>query len=391
KKVSGSWVDAPYYLRGTDTDTITSLPTIIYADGQSASAVIKGNMTQSGTPTPTNPIYPSETGDKTANLCEVTQSNSIYYANLNNYTISNNIITTTGNVLFGFIVKVDAETNYSVSSKTTAWVDMRIREYSAKPTSWENDFIIQSVNTPNTSYKSASFTTSSTTQYILVTLYSNISGIIISEVMLNTGSTALPYQPYGYKIPISSGGTTTPVYLGEVQSTRNIKKLVLTGQESWQITSNNKWLYFELADVPTRRISPISSHYTGSSTVSYANLADNSVTVSIYDNNQYRLALYDSRFTTVADFKTYLQQQYTNETPVTLWYVLGTPTTSTLNEPIRKIGDYADTVSGITIPTIAGADSFDVLTTLKPSEVTANYHGWHPVTDVHERGGGAWT
>jgi len=55
-----------------------------------------------------------------------------------------------------------------------------------------------------------------------------------------------------------------------------------------------------------------------------------------------------------------------------------------------KIGDYADEVSGISIPTIAGANTLSVGTTLQPSEITVNYKGWHPVADVHERDSGQW-
>ena len=34
-----------------------------------------------------------------------------------------------------------------------------------------------------------------------------------SQTMLNSGSTALPYEPYGYKIPILCGGETNTIYL----------------------------------------------------------------------------------------------------------------------------------------------------------------------------------
>ena len=64
KYSSGSWVTVPYRKYETATDTITSLPQTIIGDGQNISAyTIKGNMTQSGTPTPSNPIYPQECGD----------------------------------------------------------------------------------------------------------------------------------------------------------------------------------------------------------------------------------------------------------------------------------------------------------------------------------------
>lgn len=64
KYSSGSWVTVPYKKYETATGTITSLPKTIYGDGQNISAyTIKGNMSQTGTPTPTSPIYPSECGD----------------------------------------------------------------------------------------------------------------------------------------------------------------------------------------------------------------------------------------------------------------------------------------------------------------------------------------
>ena len=56
KYSSGSWVTVPYRKYETATDTITSLPKTIIGDGQNISAyTIKGNMQQSGTPTPSNP------------------------------------------------------------------------------------------------------------------------------------------------------------------------------------------------------------------------------------------------------------------------------------------------------------------------------------------------
>jgi hypothetical protein len=92
---------------------------------------------------------------------------------------------------------------------------------------------------------------------------------------------------------------------------------------------------------------------------------------------------------TKEDFKAWIAQQYTNGTPVTVWYVLATATTGTVNEPLMKIGNYADTVSSITVPMITGRDTFDVDTTLKPSEASLNYTGWHDAT-VQEWDGSQW-
>ena len=63
KYTSGAFASTKYGIYKFAQDIITSLPATIIADGQSASAIIKGNMQQSGTPTPANPIYPTECGD----------------------------------------------------------------------------------------------------------------------------------------------------------------------------------------------------------------------------------------------------------------------------------------------------------------------------------------
>ena len=181
-----------------------------------------------------------------------------------------------------------------------------------------------------------------------------------------------------YKIPILSGGTTTPVYLGEVQSERQIKKLVLDGTENgWRLTGSGRMaLAFISAQNPLRNVACICSHYKGTAATAYGDLADGDCTVSTMNGNNSELGIYDTNYTALADFKTYLQQQYSAGTPVCVWYVLATPTTGIVNEPLRKIGTYADSISNVaSIPTAAGSQTFDVDTTLKPSEVYIKYKG----------------
>ena len=253
KCVNGSFVNDYYREYGTETDTITTLPKSIIADGQSASADIIGNMVQTGTPTPQNPIQPSETGD----------------------------LETTG---------------------------------------------------------------------------------------AHAGQ---------YKIPILCGGTTTPVYLGEVQSERKIKKLVLTGEETIYYNSTNKVFYFVL---PT-------AYYTGSVRTTplycshylhiddgrpFAEMPNNSIYIASYGSEK-AAYVYTTDYTDTTTYKAYLAAQYAAGTPVTVWYVLATPTTGIVNEPIRKIGNYADSVSVTGIPTTGTAESFDIDTELKPSEVQLTY------------------
>ena len=66
-----------------------------------------------------------------------------------------------------------------------------------------------------------SFTITDECRYIRMLTYANelYPASITENTMLNTGSTALPYEPYGYKVPVTvSNGTdtlTTPIYLPE--------------------------------------------------------------------------------------------------------------------------------------------------------------------------------
>ena len=324
-----------------------------------APAVIKGNMQQSGTPTPTSPITPSECGDRTENLWDETYPNigdtsTNYYLSLyvgdGEFTLS----TTLPQFDIGYnytniFLMAGQQTTGANNSRDGAWfghnktvtavdgyVTIVYRNYSANP-SYDGD--------PR--------------HY---------------HTMLNAGSTAKPFEPYGYKNTIVSGGVTTPVYLGKVQSTRVIKKLVLTGSEAdWRITGTGR-LALVIPDLPLNETVCVCSHYKGIFKTSYSEINDGECTI---ERSRSEWAVYDSNYTDVNSYKQYLADQYSNGTPVTIWYVLTVPTTGIVNEPIRKIGDYSDSVSVANIPTTSGGQTFDVSTTLKPSEVDLTYHGWH--------------
>jgi len=185
-----------------------------------------------------------------------------------------------------------------------------------------------------------------------------------------------------YKIPISSANTTTPVYLGEVETTRKVKKYEFTGNESIDYSALYTRFLITVPDFETMgvRITPfVMSHYIV--------IDDGRPLSDVPDNAAYSGAASDNHiifvkttsYTSIQDFKTYLAQQYAAGTPVTVWYVLATEETGIVNEPIRKIGDYADTLSmeqaGVSIPTANGSTTLDVETTVKPSEIYIKYRG----------------
>ena len=92
----------------------------------------------------------------------------------------------------------------------------------------------------------------------------------------------------------------------------------------------------------------------------------------------------------VEALKTYLQQQYATGTPVTVWYVLAEPETAVVNEPLMKIGDFADEISNITIPTTKGSNTLSINTSVQPSNVQVSISGWVPHNNIKEYKNNAW-
>lgn len=308
---------------------------------------IKGNMVQTGTPSPSSIIMPDETGDKTANLLdeEYTEiSNSLKYKPIlvgdGTFTMSTSCPAVEGAAALFFLAG-------NVQSGASS--------------------------TSNGVYKNRPITVTSISGYVTI-VYRKISYSTGTadprneQTMLNSGSSPLPYQPYGYKIPILCGGTTTNVYLGEVQTTRQIKKLVLNGTENITMPITSSFQLFGAIDWGSNIC--YCTHFPQSTWTDVTAGTSDCIGLRSGGSGADRVRISYTAYTSVNDFKTYLQQQYANGTPVTVWYVLATPTTGIVNEPIRKIGDYADSISNVAnIPTIRGPQTFDVDTTLKPSEI----------------------
>ena len=141
-----------------------------------------------------------------------------------------------------------------------------------------------------------------------------------------------------YKIPISSAGQTNNIYLGEVQTTRIIKKLVLTGEELWGKSGDGIYAYFglRLGDSSTTFTTAVCTHYENVDVNKTSSAIGFMLTAS---SKNLRIRPNDVENVTVNDFISYLAQQYANDTPVTIWYVLATPETGVVNEPLMKIGE----------------------------------------------------
>lgn len=343
-----------------------------------------GNGVQSGTPTPQSIIMPTFCGVRTENLCNVSDENTLTYASsYNNFLIDDTQnITTSGNALFGFLVPVTQNTAYTVYANSTKYGAIRVREYSEKPSEWAGtEFIQQTVNA-QCGY-AYNFTTTAQTKWIAVAFYfaDTQAGAVISNIMLNTGSTALPYEPFGWAEKITCAGQTTPVYLGQTQTVRRVRKLVLTGQETWEVSPVTGGRYFRY--MISRTITAVSNigictHYKHGNIISPTINADNfTINAPAAGGNGVVISPSDVSLDTAIAFKSYLAAQYAAGTPVTVWYVLTEPQTAIVNEPLCKIGDYADELhsedAAVTIPTAKGANTISVDTTLQPSNLSITY------------------
>lgn len=381
KRVNGSWVDTTLRQYKTATDTITTFPAVLYTTGTTATVVLKGQTVQSDTPTPDSPIMPEGCGERTGNLF----NGKIEQGGLRD--LDGSIITSSSRVRTTKI-NVTENTYYTVTS------NLMIRNIIAY---YNNTFVSRLVGSTS---EIAVFLIPVGVNQIAISFKGNAEGTVeitpnnLEWLMMNEGVKPIPYEPYGYKIQISSANTTTPVYLGEVETTRKIKKLVLTGDEQWRFFSDDlgTWQFYindiSLGGVPTSScMSNIAPYGVTASTRRQYDYGCYLVT----DGNGVAFQMKGDKDTLIdtASWKSYLAAQYAAGTPVTVWYVLATPETGIINEPLMKIGNYADEVSNISIPTITGKNIVDVETVLKPSEVSFNYAGWH-TSVVHKRINGAW-
>jgi hypothetical protein len=352
--------------------------------------LIYGNAVQTGTPTPENPIMPSGCGEKTENLAFtgwaedfVTRAatDRAYITQVDGRTCLYAHCTIGYNE---YDTKYMFKTDFKESTVYTLIFDyMRPSNLTTSNTIgvlYTDGTIAQLPNYINDGdWHKRTFTTAhgKTVKSICCYYTNGYVYIDINTFMVVEGSTApSSYIPYGYKLPITLGSTTTNIYLGEVQSARRIKKLVFDGTETLGYNATNHVAYISTPDsFLGEGVSVISTHYAAvSNKTAYQQLSDKQCCLCADINH---LWIRDDDYSNVTDFKAFLAAQYDAGTPVTVWYVLAEPETGIVNEPLMKIGDYSDTISmeqaGVNIPTNKGSTTLDVETTIKPSNVYIKY------------------
>lgn len=353
---------------------ITGVPPLRYiGDGRPLTDYrVAGNTVQDGTPSPDAPVDAAGCGVRTGNLFDyLTMADGTpgYYLGENGSEISSSAWAITGYIPCN-------GTSFTLSAVGGSFPAICLYD--------ENKQLIaaQRYGTGGAAYKAAITVTSvQTAKYVRFSWYRNhdVAYDDPATLMLNLGSTALPYEPYGYKLPLTVNGTEYPIYLGQVETTRRIKKLVFDGTEDARVYAYPAFAFrVNTSDAKLNYRYCACTHFPYQPTP--LNSTRDGVTAGVGDRNLYFTFSSSSaaQLGIVAgdtnSFKSYLAAQYAAGTPVTVWYVLATEETGIVNEPLHKIGNYTDTVdfaqAGVTIPTVSGENILDVPTEVKPSEVT---------------------
>ena len=371
-----------WYVLATPVSDTATFPTITPTQGSNTLSVNTTlapsaiTLTATSGVWPGNPIQPQEFGERTENLFD-------YTVPYGSYIQQDGTVVGTASILLAIKSYFPQEAvgkQVTLSIKATNVQQTRLY-IQAKISG--NAVESNSIYSGNTGTMLVTVTPSSTSDYFIVTYGSGgDSNVVLSDFMLNLGSTALPYEPYGkYKIPITNAGTTYNIFLTEplrgigsyadtVESigvvTRQIYKWTLTGSEPWYYNSSNAFFYLIEVNPGYLKsdgaVTCLCTHYKSHiQTGAGSNLSNNEIALgyAISPTTQ-RLYIKDTRFTSKNDFTAYLAQQYSSGTPVEVWYVLAESTTETITAP--------------EIATTAGTNTLTVDTTLIPSSTEITLH-----------------
>lgn len=353
-----------YYKNRTLTGT---LPLMYKGLGQPLKDYnISGNTIQNGIPTPDAPVDVVGCGVRTGNLFDKDATDTANGYITDGFLRSDGSITTNAGYRTSEYIRISQKQSYNLYYSGVLNIPSVCFYDSEKK-------YISGIAYASRQY--VSFTTPQNTVYLRLSFYAGEE----SSVMLNTGSTPLPYEPFGYKLPLTLNGTEYPIYLGQVETTRKIKKLVLTGDENWTYSASDtkKRVYFREIDFDRARV-PLAfcSHFTHVINTDFISYPDAGYfQINTFSATQSIIfGISDMQVSDVSGWTQYLAAQYVTGTPVTVWYVLAESETAVVNEPLHKIGNYADTISfaqaGVTIPTVTGSNVLDMTSTVKPSAVS---------------------
>ena len=343
---------------------------------------LRGNTVQNGTPSPQNIVPVDGTGERTENWFDAMK---VEKGRINSSTGTMEYAEDTPNLTYSETNnEFTITTRYAWRGFVTEYIDLQERPDFSYISDDGTFYAFTYAYDANKTYLGAITSNVPTgTKYIRVSIQCGtvVTNAKIKNIMLGS---SLPYEPYGYKIGITNDSTTYNTYLGQVQTTRQIKKYEITGNEDWRKSSSIDGVFWinnfnnDYDNSLNNIISCKCTHYIAQeNSTGVQNLIDKHICLYAYNTTgtQYHeLYLRDTSYNTLESFIEYIQQQYAAGTPVTIWYVLANSTTGIVNEPLMKIGDYADTLTNVSIPTTEGDNTITVDTTVPPSSIDVSYH-----------------
>lgn len=141
------------------------------------------------------------------------------------------------------------------------------------------------------------------------------------EIMLTESGIVKPYKPHQKQkvdFPLLEG---QKLYEGSYLASDGIhnkrKQVVYNGTENWAFSPNKVCTFIKT--LPSISKTGICTHYKSIKTASVFD-----IDTGIYLETSNSAIISDPRFSTIDEFKTYLQEQYSNGTPVTVEYELAT-------------------------------------------------------------------
>lgn len=192
KKFNGTtWETVQHKIYGGGTEQLASFPAMIQASGEALTDyTIYGNT--------------GGVGERTENLLDYTTVRNAEYATATQIT---NGISISGRyyVRFRMVNPIIGQTY------TMAWTAKTIS--GTVETGWRLQYSGNTYSSIALSGEPLAVEKEVSWLLLYVNTSSSEIGVVeCTNIMLNTGSTAIPYEPYGYKIPVTSGGVTTNLY-----------------------------------------------------------------------------------------------------------------------------------------------------------------------------------
>ena len=377
-----TWNTKSYAKSITGAQTYTKFPIVLRTTEQSIPIwSMDGNTETSGNPSLSNPVDVQGVGERTANLLPPPTAAASGEINGITYNVSaDGVCTFSGTASASVNITVDLSEQFVIPYSTPAGGQGTVAFNNTKALNavvmfyngntqvdaWQ----LNVVNRTHTSYSGMSGKTIN--KYIIQFASGvNADGLSVAVAFSDNGVPVSPFEPCGqYKISIVSNQTElTPVYLTEQlreigdtadnivssgTANRLTYKYEFKGTELWSLGTNQMFIsQNNLQDIPAPLAASalICSHFPNDNT-------------GIINGNAWFFQVYgySAVASDVATWQQYLAQQYTNGTPVTVWYILATPTTETVTVP--------------TIPTTSGLNTIDVDTSVKPSKMSLTYDGY---------------